>query len=83
MDGSHTAYFFIYIVAAPSAAHPSCWPYRLHGAPAPSALPTHPHPTLVPALIYASAERAKPNVLHVGVERIGKGAAVSNARVYR
>ena len=47
------------------------WSYRLHGAPAPS--PTH---TPNPALIYASAERAKPNVLHVGVERIGKGAAL-------
>ena len=51
------------------------WPYRLHGAPAPSALPTHTHPSL-PCDTCASAERAKPNVLHVGVERIGKGAAL-------
>ena len=32
---------FTYIVGAPSAAHPS-WPYRLHSAPAPSALPSQP-----------------------------------------
>eukprot|EP00964_Phaeocystis_antarctica_P038902 scaffold22248_cov60-Phaeocystis_antarctica.AAC.2 len=51
------------------------WPYRLHGAPTPSALPTHTHPSL-PCDTCASAERAKPNVLHVGVERIGKGAAL-------
>ena len=34
-----------------------CWPYRLHGAPAPSALPLPPHPptpTQPCALIYAS-----------------------------
>ena len=51
------------------------WPYRLHGAPAPSALPTHTHPSL-PCDTCASAERAKPTVLHVGVERIGNGAAL-------
>ena len=52
------------------------WPYRLHGAPALSALPTQPPPNRNPALIHASAKRAKPSVLHVGVERIGKGAAL-------
>eukprot|EP00964_Phaeocystis_antarctica_P099088 scaffold64985_cov57-Phaeocystis_antarctica.AAC.2 len=52
------------------------WPYRLHGAPAPSALPTQPPPTQPCHVIHASAEQAKPNVLHVGVERIGKGAAL-------
>ena len=52
------------------------WPYRLHGAPAPALLTTHPPSTRNPALIYASAERAKPNVLHAGVGRIGKRAAL-------
>ena len=35
-----------------------------------------PNPTQPCPDIYASAERAKTNVLHVGVERIGKGAAL-------
>ena len=35
-----TRRLFRYIVAAPPAAHPPSWPHRLHGAPAPSALPT-------------------------------------------
>ena len=67
----------------PSAAHwrpIPCWPYRLHGAPAPSALPPHPpthtHPTLCPDIcLCPSAERAKPNALRVGPGRTGKGDA--------
>ena len=48
------------------------WPYRLHGAPAPSVSPPRPHPpTQACLVICASAERAKRNVLHVGVERMG------------
>ena len=48
-----------YIVAArPRRPIPS-WPYHLHGASAPLTLPTPTH-TRPFALIYASAERAKP-----------------------
>eukprot|EP00964_Phaeocystis_antarctica_P018413 scaffold10182_cov64-Phaeocystis_antarctica.AAC.2 len=66
--------------AAPSAAHPQlALPPARRSRPVSSPHPTPPNP----ALLYASAERAKPSVLHVGVERIGKEAALSKARVYR
>ena len=46
---------FIYIVSQRFRRPIPCWPYRLKGAPAPSALPPHPPtPTQPCALIYAS-----------------------------
>ena len=59
VDGSHTRrLFLLYIVAGRLRRPIPSWPYRLHaGAPSPPAL-THPPPPN-PALIYASAVRAK------------------------
>ena len=40
--------------------------------------PSPPPPPANPALIYASAERAKPNVLHVGVGRNARRTRVGD-----